>query len=218
MMTDFAAARQAMVDCQVRPSDVTRYAIIDAMMWAPRERFVPKSQRDIAYAETEIRLDGDRTLLAARTFSKMLEAAQIGPDDLVLDLAPGLGYSTAVISRLAAAVVAIEPNEAFASQASETLQDLEIDNVIVTEGDPAAGDAEHGPYDVIFVNAGVEEVPEALEAQLKQGGRLVALIQDGAVGQCRVLVRSQNGCSERRIFDANAPVLDCFTKDRDFAF
>ena len=217
-MTDFAAARQAMVDCQVRPSDVTRYAIIDAMMWAPRERFVPKAQRDVAYAETEIALSDTRTVLAARTFAKMLEAAQIGPDDLVLDLAPGLGYSTAVISRLAAAVVAIEPDEAFAAHAADAMQDLDIDNVIVTHGSPAAGDADHGPYGVIFVNGGVEDVPEDLEAQLKDGGRLVALVQEGAVGQCRVRVKSGHGCSERRIFDASAPVLDGFAKAKDFAF
>jgi len=97
-MTDFEAARQAMVDCQVRPSDVTRYAIIEAMLNVPRERFVPRARIDIAYAGCEIPLAPGRVLLEPRTFAKMLETAQIGPRDLVLDLAPGTGYSTAVLS------------------------------------------------------------------------------------------------------------------------
>lgn len=217
-MTDFEAARQSMVDCQVRPSDVTRYAIIDAMLWAPREQFVPKSQRDVAYAEAEIQINSDRTLMAPRTFAKMLEAAQIGPDDLVLDLAPGMGYSTAVISRLAAAVVAIEPDEGLATCATEMMESLDLDNVLVSQGAPAVGDAAHGPYDVIFINGGVEHIPEALEAQLKEGGRLVALVQEGNCGQCRVRVKSANTCSERRYFDATAPVLDGFEKEKAFAF
>lgn len=217
-MTDFEAARQSMVDCQVRPSDVTRYAIIDAMLWAPREQFVPRSQRDVAYAEADIQIAPGRTLMAPRTFAKMLEAAQIGPDDLVLDLAPGLGYSTAVISKLAAAVVAIEADEANVTHATEMMQALDLDNVLVSHGNPAEGDPSHGPFDVIFVNGGVEHVPEGLEAQLKDGGRLVALVQDGSCGQCRVRVRANGTCSERRSFDATAAILDGFEKDRAFAF
>ena len=138
-MGDYQQARQAMVDCQVRPSDVTRYAIIQAMLDVPREQFVPRPLRDVAYAESEIALGGGRSMLSPRVFAKMLEAAQIGADDLVLDLAPGLGYSTAVLAQLAAAVVAVEPDEAMAKQASETLQRLEYDNVVVSAGDPAAG-------------------------------------------------------------------------------
>ena len=91
-MTDFAAARRAMVDCQVRPSDVTRYAIIEAMLAIPRERFVPKSRVEAAYAGCEIPLGGGRVLLEPRTLAKMLEVAQIGADDLVLDLARGTCY------------------------------------------------------------------------------------------------------------------------------
>ncbi|MEM7061288.1 MAG: protein-L-isoaspartate O-methyltransferase [Pseudomonadota bacterium] len=217
-MTDFVAARQSMVDCQVRPSDVTQYAIIDALLWAPRERFVPRSQREVAYADAEIRISSDRSLMAPRTFAKMLEAAQIGPDDLVLDLAPGLGYSSAVISRLAAAVVAIEPDEAHVTDATEIMQDLDLDNVLVSHGTPAEGDSSHGPYDVIFINGGVEHIPETLEAQLKEGGRLVALVQEGTCGQCRVRIRANGIFSERRYFDATAGVLSGFESEKAFAF
>ncbi len=217
-MSDFQQARQAMVDTQVRPSDVTRYAIIEAMLEVPREQFVPKALREVAYAESEIALGGARTMLPARAFAKMVEAAQIGADDLVLDLAPGLGYSTAVLSRLAAAVIAVEPDGAMATQAADTLARLECDNAVVTEGAADVGDPGHGPFDVIFLGGGVENVPAALTDQLKPGGRMVAIHIDGPVGQCRVTVRSKNSVTSRAVFDAAAPVLAGFEKDAAFTF
>ena len=221
-MTDFAAARQAMVDCQVRPSDVTRYAIIEAMLWAPRELFVAKARRDVAYAEAEIELAPGRVLLEPRTLAKMLEAAAIGARDLVLDLAPGTGYSTAVIARMAEAVIAIEPDPDLAGPSQALLNDLEVDNAVVSQGEPAAGDPAHGPYDVIFINGAVETVPEALSAQLKQGGRLVALFRQAGVhngvGQACVLTRAGAGVSRRHVFDADAPLLAGFEAAAEFAF
>ena len=217
-MTDFAAARQAMVDCQIRPSDVTRYAIIEAMLWAPRELFVAKAKRDVAYAGVDIELAPGRVLLEPRTFAKMLEAAAIGSGDLVLDLAPGTGFSTAVIARMAEAVIAVEPDAELADRAQALLAELEVDNAVVSHGDPASGDAAHGPYDVIFINGAVETLPEALVSQLKQGGRLVALFRQDGVGQCCVLTRAGAGMSRRYVFDADAPLLAGFKRAAEFAF
>ena len=217
-MTDFAAAREAMVDTQVRTSDVTRYSIIEAMLWCPRELFVPKSRRDVAYAEAEIPLAPGRAMLTPRAFAKMLEAAAVGSSDLVLDLAPGTGYSTAVISRLAAAVVAIEPEEALVRQATEALDSLEVVNAVVSQGNPAEGDPAHGPYDVIFLNGAVERVPESLTDQLKDGGRLVALFVERGVGQCRVLLRVGDGLAQRIAYDIIGPPVPGFEKKRTFAF
>lgn len=217
-MTDFAAAREAMVDSQVRTSDVTRYAIIEAMLEIPRELFVPRARRDVAYAEAEIPIAPGRAMLMPRAFAKMIEAAGIGASDLVLDLAPGTGYSTAVIARLAAAVVAIEPNAELARQATEALESLEIVNAIVSHGDPTAGDPAHGPYDVIFVNGAVERVPEALTDQLKDGGRLVAIFVERGVGQCRVVLRVGDTLAQRIADDITGPLVPGFEKKRVFAF
>lgn len=217
-MNDFTAERLAMVDCQVRPSDVTNYAIIDSMLWVPRELFVPRSQKAVAYSEAEIRLSEDRVLLPARTFSKMLEQTGVGSEDLVLDLAAGCGYSSAVFSKLCAAVIAIESDAGLVKAAGEAIAALEIDNVVLTEGTPSEGDAAHGPFDVIFINGGVEKISSALTDQLKVGGRLVALFIDGAVGQCRVMVKTQAACTSRYAFDAWAPVLPGFEAEKSFAF
>lgn len=217
-MTDFAAAREAMVDSQVRTSDVTRYAIIEAMLEIPRELFVPRARRDVAYAEAEIPIAPGRAMLMPRAFAKMIEAAGIGASDLVLDLAPGTGYSTAVIARLAAAVVAIEPDAELARQATEALESLEIVNAIVSHGDPTAGDPAHGPYDVIFLNGAVERVPEALTDQLKDGGRLVAIFVERGVGQCRVVLRVGDTLAQRIADDITGPLVPGFEKKRVFAF
>jgi protein-L-isoaspartate(D-aspartate) O-methyltransferase len=217
-MTDYAAAREAMVDTQVRTSDVTRYSIIDAMLRVPRELFVPKARRDVAYAEAEIPLAPGRAMPMPRTLAKMLDASEIARSELVLELAPGTGYSTALIARMAAAVVAIEPDESLAGQATEALQRLEAINAVVTHGDPTAGDAAHGPYDVIFVNGAVERLPEALTDQLKDGGRLVAVFHERGVGQCRVVLRVGDTLATRYAFDATAPLIPGFEAKRVFAF
>lgn len=217
-MNDFTAARRAMVDCQVRPSDVTHFGIIAAMLDVPRELFVPASMRSVAYSEAEIPLTAERALMPARTFAKMLEAVSIGADDLVLDLAPGTGYSSAVLSHLAAAVIAVEPDEGLAKLATGTIADLDLDNVVVSTGNASDGDAAHGPYDIIVINGSVEAVPEALTDQLKPGGRLVAVFHESGAGQCRVLVRGPVKISGRYAFDASAPPVPGFEKERTFAF
>jgi protein-L-isoaspartate(D-aspartate) O-methyltransferase len=215
---DYQAARTTMVDRQVRPSDVTSYPIIEALLWAPRERFTPKSKRPVCYAGEHVEIAPGRVLLDPRVFAKMLDAAQVGPKDLVLDIACGLGYSSAVLARLSAAVVGVEADEDMARQAGEILAEIEVDNAVVQEGALEAGDPGHGPYDVIFVNGGVETIPQPLLDQLKDGGRLVAIHMDGALGQCRVTVRAGDALTLRRAFDATAPVLPGFQKTPEFTF
>ncbi|MEM6972428.1 MAG: protein-L-isoaspartate O-methyltransferase [Pseudomonadota bacterium] len=217
-MPGFENARRAMVDTQVRPSDVTRYPIIEAMLAVPRERFVPASRREIAYAETDVPLAPGRALLAPRTLAKMLEAATIDPADLVLDLAPATGYSTALIARMAEAVVAIEPDADLCATAQARLDELEVMNAAISPGAVEDGDPDHGPYDVILVNGAVEQVPAELTAQLKDGGRLVAIFLDGPVGRCRVVTRAGDALSDRRAFDVDAPLIEGFRKARAFEF
>jgi protein-L-isoaspartate(D-aspartate) O-methyltransferase len=215
-MIDYDAARRAMVDRQVRPSDVTRYAIVDAMLSTPRERFVPRALREVAYADAAIPLGDGRALLEPRTFAKMLEVAEIGAEDLVLDVGCACGYSAVVASRMAAAVVGLEADEAMARQAADLGAQLEAHNLIVEHGTLAAGAPEAGPYDVILVEGGLEIEPSALLAQLKEGGRLVGVWMEGAFGHCRVWTRAGGAVSRRRAFDAAAPLLPGFDSAETF--
>lgn len=217
-MVDYDAAREVMVDRQVRPADVTLYPIIEAMLAVPRERFVPEGMRPVAYFGEHVPLGGGRVLLDPRVFAKLLDALNVGPSDLVLDVGCGLGYSTAVLARMAEAVVAVESDAAMATEAEALLAEASVDTAVVIGGDLAAGDAGHGPYDVIIIEGAIEVLPEGLAAQLKPGGRIAAIFVDGARGQARLGLGTAGGIAWRRIFDATAPVLPGFERTKAFEF
>jgi protein-L-isoaspartate(D-aspartate) O-methyltransferase len=217
-MIDFATAREAMVDGQVRPSDVTRYPIILAMLTVPREDYVPDALREVAYLGEHVPLARSRVVLDPRVFAKMLDALAVGPKDLVLDVGCGLGYSTAVLARMAEAVIALEEDEGLATGAEAALTAHAVDNAVVQTGALAAGVPAHGPYDAIVIEGAVTRVPEALTDQLKPGGRIVAIFQDGPNGQARLGLKTGSGMAWRRIFDATAPILPGFAAAKAFEF
>jgi protein-L-isoaspartate(D-aspartate) O-methyltransferase len=218
-MTDFAAAREAMVDCQVRPSDVTRYPIIAAMLRVPREVFVPAALRPVAYLGEHVPLAPGRVLLDPRVFAKTLDSLDIGPKDLVLDLGCGLGYSAAVIGRMAEAVIALEEDADMAREAEGLLAQHNVDNAVVQAGPLAAGAPEHGPYDAIMIEGGVEQIPPALIDQLKPGGRIAAIfVRGNGFGQARLGLKGPGGVSWRWVFDAAAPLLPGFAGAKAFEF
>lgn len=199
-----------MVDTQVRPSDVTKFPIIDAMLTVRRENFVPAARREAAYVGENLDLGGGRVILEPRTFAKMLDALDISGGELVADIGPSLGYSSAVIARMAEAVVAVEEDEPMAGEAQEALTEAGADNVIVHVGPLAEGADQHGPYDVMIVEGGAERFPEALAAQIKEGGRAACLFMDGALGEVRVGYKQGDRLIWRRAFNASAPVLPGF--------
>lgn len=215
-MPDFAARRTMMVDTQVRPSDVTKYPIIEAMLAVPREAFVPGSRREAAYVGGNLEIAPGRVMLEARTLAKMLDALDIQPTDLVLDVGSGLGYSAAVIARMAEAVVALEEDEALAGQAQARLSAAGADSAAVVTGPLAAGAAKHGPYDVIVIEGAAETVPEAILAQLKEGGRIGCLFMEGALGVCRIGHKIDGAVTWRFAFNATAPVLPGFAVRKTF--
>ncbi|MFT3972397.1 MAG: rRNA adenine N-6-methyltransferase family protein [Amaricoccus sp.] len=216
-MTDFAAAREAMVDRQVRTADVTLYPIIAAMLAVPREDFVPETLAPVAYLGEHVPLGGGRVVLDPRVFAKLLDALNIGPGDLVLDVGCGLGYSTAVLAAMAEAVVAVEEGE-IAAEAEQALARNAVDTAIVKTGPLAAGAPEHGPFDAMILEGGIEVMPEALADQLKPGGRVAAVFVSGGNGQARLGLRTADGIAWRRIFDATAPVLPGFAATKAFEF
>lgn len=216
-MTDYATRRRMMVDTQVRPSDVTKFPIIDAMLNVPREMFVPDAMREAAYSDGNIDLGTGRVLLEPRTLAKMLDALNVNADELVLDVGSGLGYSSAVVARMAQAVVALEDDEDTTNEAQSVLMEAGADNVVVHTGALADGAAEHGPYDVILIQGGVAELPDNLVNQLKDGGRIACLFMQGALGAVRIGYKSGGAVSWRFEFNAAAPVLPGFEKQAAFA-
>jgi protein-L-isoaspartate(D-aspartate) O-methyltransferase len=216
-MPDFAARRTMMVDNQVRPSDVTKLPIIEAMLSVPRERFVPGAMAEAAYIGENVDLGKGRVLLEPRTLAKMLDALDVKPHDMVLDIAPATGYSAAVIARMAEAVVAVEGDETLADEAEAALEAVGATNIALERGDATQGAAAHGPYDAMIIEGGIEVLPEALESQLKDGGRIVALFVADAVGVVRLGVKRGGGIHWRDAFNASAPLLAGFATEKAFA-
>jgi len=216
-MTDFAERRRMMVDTQVRPSDVTKYPIIESMLSVPREAFVGESQIEAAYADQNVPLAEGRVLLEARTLAKTLDALDITNEELVLDVGCGLGYSSAVVARMAQMVIGVEEDQDLAKEAQAQLSEVGVDNAIVHEGPLAAGAAEHGLYDVILVQGGVETLPSALVDQLKEGGRIAVLFMTGALGEVKIGYKANGALSWRFSFNATAPVLPGFAAEREFS-
>lgn len=217
-MTDFAKRRTMMVDTQVRPSDVTKFPIIDAMLAVPRELFVPAGRRETAYVGENVPLASGRVVLEPRTLAKMLDAVAIEANDVVLDLGTGLGYSAALLSRMAEVVVAVEDQPDLAKEAESALAEISADNVAVVEAPLTEGAAKHGPYDVILIHGGIGCVPDGLGDQLKDGGRIAAIFMEGALGTCRIGYKIDGAISWRSAFHATAPVLNGFEKEKNFAF
>ncbi|MBC7164232.1 MAG: protein-L-isoaspartate O-methyltransferase [Roseovarius sp.] len=216
-MTDYAARRTMMVDTQIRPSDVTKFPIIDAMLRVPREVFVPAHLREAAYLGENLDLGEGRVMLEPRTLAKMLDALGVEGDDLVLDIGPMLGYSAAVIARMAEAVVGLEEDAALVEEAQRLLVANGADNVVMVAGRLAEGAPDHGPYDVIVIEGAVEHLPEAITGQLKDGGRIACLFSEGPLGVVRIGHKIDGQVSWRYGFNAGAPVLPGFEKQTTFA-
>lgn len=215
-MTDYATLRTMMVDTQVRPQDVTKFPIIEAMLSVPREKFVPDDKADAAYVGANVEIEAGRVVLEPRTLAKMLDVLDIGNGDLVLDIGSGLGYSAAVIARMAEAVVAVEDDETRVAEAQGILSDLGADNVILHQGGLTDGAAEHGPYDIITIQGAVEHLPEGIVDQLKEGGRMACLFMEGALGTVRVGYKIDGVMNWRHAFNASAPVLPGFESHSAF--
>lgn len=206
-----------MVDTQIRPSDVTKFPIIDAMLSVPREAFVPDALREAAYVGENLDTGDGRTMLDPRTLAKMIDALEITPAHVILDIGCGLGYSTAVLARLGEFVVAVEDDAGRAADAQELLSEQGVDNAAVMEGPLNAGSAKSGPYDIIILQGAIEVLPDALTDQLREGGRVAAVFAEGALGVVRIGHKIDGAMNWRFAFNAGAPLLAGFEKSTAFA-
>lgn len=216
---NFETARKHMVASQVRTNDVTDPRIQRAFETIERERFLPGELRAQAYVDREISYAPGRSLLTPRDFAKLLDALDIEAGDLILDIACGSGYSTAILSRLGEMVVAVENVEPLAMKAQENLGAAGIVNAAIVSGAPFDGAPTQGPFDVIVIAAAIEREPEALLTQLKDGGRLGAIVRRGAVAKGVVWRRSGPATAAHEVFDASAETVpDGFTRPKAFVF
>ena len=221
-MSNFAAARSNMVEGQIRPNRVIDPALVHALSSVPRELFVPPEAQSIAYVDEEIPVGGGRRLLEPMVLARLLQAADITPRDVVLDIGCATGYSTAVLAALANTVVAIESDPALFAFASKSLVAQAADATMLIKAPLTAGYPAQAPYDVIVINGAVTEVPSAILKQLADGGRLVTVLaynhDIARLGQAALYRRIGNNISSTTLFEASAPVLPGFEFKPRFTF
>ena len=222
-MTDVSLQRLNMVESQVRPSDVTDRRIIRAMGAVPREDFVPAHLKSVAYMDEAVPLTFDaagrplRQMLPARVLAKLIQAADLNETATVLDAGCGTGYATVILARIVRRVAAVEPDAALAERARTLLAAQGITNAAIATGSIASGHPSESPFDAIILGGGVPEIPRALLDQLKDGGRLIAIVTGARAGKAVICTRSGGTYDTREIFDAFAAPLPGFGKAAAFA-
>ncbi len=215
---DFAAARHNMVESQIRTNRVTDPYILDAIADLPREAFVPEPMVDIAYMDEAIPIGSDRHMMEAMVLARLLQVAEVGEDDIALLVGCGSGYEAAILCYLASTVVALESDPGLADKATDVMLELGIDTVAVVAGNLTDGFARQAPYDVIVINGAVSEIPVAISEQLAEGGRLVAIVGEGAMGKGTLVTKFNGQLSTRTVFDAGTPMLTGFDLAPAFSF
>jgi protein-L-isoaspartate(D-aspartate) O-methyltransferase len=217
-MLDASTQRAAMIVSQLRTNDVKDPRVLAAMGRVPREQFVPADQITTAYMEACITLEHGRAIIDPRTLGKLLQFADIAETESVLDVGCATGYSTGVLAQLAAKVVGLESDAELCAAAAKTLAALNVTNARIVQGPLAQGYAGEAPYDVIVLEGAIEVHPEALLSQLKDGGRLLAVVRNGAAAHARLYLNHGGALSERNIFDSQLPMLPGFAKAKQFIF
>ena len=207
-----------MIDGQLRPNKVTDDRVVDAIAAVPRERFVPKGLRGVAYVDEDLEVAPGRFLMEPMVFARLVTAAEPTAADSVLNVGCTTGYSAAVLAQLADAVVALEQDEALVASATEKLAEVGIDNVAVINGRLVDGAAGQGPFSLIFLDGAVERVPEALTDQLADGGRLVCVKRTDGIGRGHLITKVGGQLGGRDLFDASVPLLPGFEVTDRFVF
>ncbi len=214
-------SRKNMIDCQIKPNKVTDAALLDILGRTPRERFVPRHLQAMAYIDEDIPMGNGRYLPEPMVLARLVQEAAITSNDLVLDVACGTGYSTAVMAQLGATVVGLESSKEMADEAERHLRELDILNVaIINQNNLRAGYAQQAPYQVILINGAVNSVPQELLGQLAEGGRLLTIIKPdhSRIGQAVITTRHGDSFITRAIFDAATPSLPGLSETAKFEF
>lgn len=223
MLADFQDLRTKMVDNQIRTTNVTDYGVLDAFLQVPREEFVPSDRKQLAYIDEDILIGTDtnatqRYLMEPSPLAKLLQLAEISPDDVVLNIGSGCGYSTAILSLLAGSVIGLEENSELVASSTAKLNNLGYDNVVIVSGDLTKGYPSEAPYNVIILEGSVDFVPETITAQLRDGGRLVAVEGRGNTAIARVYMKEDNKVSVRDAFNIAVKPLPGFQNAKEFVF
>ena len=217
----FLTARKNMINSQLLPNKVTDSRVLDAFEKVPRENFVPKSLKAVAYIDEDLLIGKKQYLREPVILSRLIQAAEVKEDDIVLDIGCGTGYSCAIFSHLVATVIGIEEDATIAKYAEDILKKMNLCNIAVINGNIRDGYKEQAPFDVIFINGAVPHIPSHITDQLAEGGRLITVISDNKNsnnGTAILLKKHKSNIETTNLFDAATPILHGFEEKEVFTF
>ncbi len=212
-------ARFNMIEQQIRPWDVLNLGVLELLAIVKREDFVPPAHRALAFVDTEVPLPGGQCMLAPKVEARLLQELDVHKHERVLEIGAGSGYMAALLAHKAQQVTSFEIDASLARFATANLKRAGVMNASVVQADGAGGLAGDGPFDVIVLSGSVAEVPQALLAQLKVGGRMVAIVGFEPVMRAVLVTRTGDPGLERRVlFDTVAQRLQGFPEPTRFHF
>lgn len=212
-------ARFNMVEQQIRTWNVLDQRVLDFIGQIPRELFVPKQFRNIAYAETNIDLGHGQVMMTPVVEARILQAAQVHADDKILEIGTGSGYLTALLGNMGGHVYSVEIIPELQRRAEEHLAELGIHNVSLEEGDGSNGWGRYAPYDVIVITGSLPVLPESFQKSLAPNGRLVAIVGEAPLMEARLVTRdSDNKFTNEYLFTTEIPPLINAPQPQHFIF
>ncbi len=212
-------ARFNMIEQQIRPWDVLDAGVLQLLAVVKREDFVPPASKGLAFMDTEVALAGGQRMLAPRVEARLLQELKVARHEKVLEVGTGSGFMAALLGHRAQRVLSLEINPELAAQATLNLKRAGVLNVSVLEQDGSQGLAKEAPFDVILLSGSVAEVPSALLAQLKVGGRLAAIVGEEPVMRAQLITRvDDKNYRTTELFDTVAPRLQGFAERSSFQF
>lgn len=218
-MSDFILMRQNMVRSQILPEGVTHPLVREAFLKVPKEIFVPRQLSHIAYMDKNFPLNANRVLLRPAILARLLQALNPSQGDKILYIACGSGYGSALLSDMGAHVVALESESSLSQEAERVIQELNIPSIKVVLGPLEKGWEAEAPYDKILIEGSIEFVPEILLKQLKDGGVITTLKRaKRKSAKAFLYIKEGSTFTEIYLFDAFAPLLKAFKKEKTFIF
>ena len=212
-------ARFNMIEQQIRPWDVLDSSVLSLLAEVRREDFVPEAHRALAFMDLEVPLPEGQSMLAPKVEARLLQELAVHKHERVLEIGSGSGFMAALLAHKAQHVTTLEIRPTLAKLAGDNLRRAGVMNVTVREADGSRGHAAEAPFDAIILSGSVAELPQALLAQLKLGGRLIAIVGQQPIMQAVLVTRgSDQGFASVALFDTVAQRLDGFEEPSRFRF
>ena len=216
---NFDVARRNMIDCQIRPWKVLDERVLELVARLPREDYVPKAHRNLAFMDLNIPLGHGEVMMAPKLEARLAQELEINPSDKILEIGTGSGYMTALLAALGRHAVSVEIRPEFTAEAATRLAHHGVRNITLETGDGARGWDRQKPYDVIVLTGSTPILPEAFQQSLAVGGRLIAIVGTAPSMEVKRIRRlGEHSFEEKSLFETVIPPLRNALEPARFVF